>query len=282
VRCLQVQDAHQLARRRSHVRSKLPKKLKLKSSHSVAVARCDHHTKHHTKRTPGTATSTSTPPAKSLRIAVAYTTTTHRTKISTTMLGRQVTAALGRPLQARLRTTADPQTHYNLAIRTFSHAPRLLDPAGRPRKAVGEPSRPVKRAVKKAAKKPATPMDDAAVAAVAEKKRLAKEKLAAAKLKQKKKDAAAVQKAKEAAMTPEELAKKKAALQPPFPSRANGAWNFFVREKGKDLKGSVDAPVGERRAIIRSNLAEHIKKLGAAWHELPASDIEVGFTDLRT
>jgi hypothetical protein len=211
------------------------------------------------------------------------------------MLGRQVTAALGRPLQARLRTTADPQTHYNLAIRTFSHAPRLLDPAGRPRKAVGEPSRPVKRAVKKAAKKPATPMDDAAVAAVAEKKRLAKEKLAAAKLKQKKKDAAAVQKAKEAAMTPEELAKKrasllrsetrdlkKAALQPPFPSRANGAWNFFVREKGKDLKGSVDAPVGERRAIIRSNLAEHIKKLGAAWQELPASDIEVGFTDLRT
>ena len=204
------------------------------------------------------------------------------------MLGRQVTAALGRPLQARLRTTAAPHTHFNLAIRTFSHAPRLLDPAGRPRKAVGEPSRPVKRAVKKAAKKPTTPLDDAAVAALAEKKRLAKEKLAAAKLKQKKRNAAEAKKAKEAAMTPEELAKKKAALvkretldlkkaalDPPFASHGYSAWHCFMQERGKELKGSTEGVSGDRLNVVKSSLAEHSKKISAAWKELPASDLEV-------
>jgi hypothetical protein len=173
-----------------------------------------------------------------------------------------------------------------------------LDPAGRPRKAVGEPSRPVKRAVKKAAKKPATLEDDAAAAAVAEKKRLAKEKakekLAVEKARKKQKDFAAAKKAREDAMTPEELAKrkarvlkletrelKKAALEPPFPSRANSAWNVFVCDKSQEIKGPVDAPSGERSELIKSKLAEHTKKLGAAWKELPASDLEVRPSDLR-
>ena len=83
------------------------------------------------------------------------------------MLGRQVTAALRRPLQARLRSIAAPPTQSSLCIRTFSYAPRLLTPAGRPKKAVGEPSRPVKRAVKAKAKEPASTKIDAAAKKIA-------------------------------------------------------------------------------------------------------------------
>lgn len=206
------------------------------------------------------------------------------------MLGRQVTAALRRPLHARLRTAAVPQTPFALAIRTFTHAPALLDTAGRPRKAVGEPSRPVKRAVKKAAKKPATPEDEALLA---EKKRIAKEKLAAARQKQKKLAAAEKKKAREAALTPEQLERKranllkaeandlkKAALKPPFPGNVS-AWTMFLSEKGKDLKASFDPSTKTTQAVITSNMAEHAKRVSAAYKDLSAGELEVGPADHR-
>jgi hypothetical protein len=206
------------------------------------------------------------------------------------MLGRQVTVALRRPLHARLRTTAAPQTPFALAIRTFTHAPTLLDTAGRPRKAVGEPSRPVKRAVKKAAKKPATPEDEALLA---EKKRVAKEKLAAARQKQKKLDAAEKKKAREAAMTPEQVERKranllkaevndlkKAALKPPFPPNVS-AWTTFMSEKGKDLKASFDPSVKTTQAVVESTMAEHTKRVSAAYKDLSAGELEVRCADHR-
>lgn len=211
------------------------------------------------------------------------------------MLGRQVTAALRRPLQARLRTVAAPQTQYTLAIRTFSHAPRLLDPVGRPRKAVGEPSRPVKRAVKKAAKKPATPEDDAAAAKVAEKKALAAEKKRLAKEREKQKTAAAAKKAKEAALSPEQIEKKKAALvkaevrelrkialDPPFPTGKFTAYGMFMKEKGKDLSARLKSESGLNQDGVKSALAEHSKHVQEAFKELPASDLEVGIEDSRS
>ncbi|GAB7325128.1 hypothetical protein MBLNU13_g09211t1 [Cladosporium sp. NU13] len=192
------------------------------------------------------------------------------------MLGRQVTAALRRPLQARPCTTAAPQTPFALAVRTFTYAPRLLDTAGRPRKAVGEPSRPVKRAVKKAAKKPATPEEEALIA---EKKRVAKEKL-------RKQNAAEKKKAKEAAMTPEELAEKKAklqraeiselkkaALKPPFPSQLN-AYSVFLGEKGADLKGSFDSSTKTSIEEIKSIMSKHAAKTAAAYKALSAGELE--------
>lgn len=193
------------------------------------------------------------------------------------MLGRQVTAALRRPLQARLRTTAAPQTPFALAIRTFTYAPRLLDTAGRPRKAVGEPSRPVKRAVKKAAKKPATPEEEALVA---EKKRIAKEK-------QRRRNAAEKKKAKEAAMTPEELEKvkaklqrgeitdlKRAALKPPFPSQVN-AYSVFLGEKGAELKTFFDPSTKISREEVKSIMTKHAAKTSAAYKALSAGEMEV-------
>lgn len=149
------------------------------------------------------------------------------------MLGRQVTAALRRPLQARLRSIAAPPTQSDLCIRTFSYAPRLFNPAGRPKKAVGEPSRPVKRAVKAKAKKPASTETDAAAAKIAEKEKAAKKK--AAELKKKKKPAAVKK-----ALTPEQVERKKAALQkaelkdlkkaalePPVRNGKRSAWLAF-------------------------------------------------------
>jgi hypothetical protein len=204
------------------------------------------------------------------------------------MLGRQVTAALRRPLQARLRTTAAPQTPFALAIRTLSYAPRLLDQAGRPRKTVGEPSRPVKRAVKKTAKKPATPED---VALVEEKKRAAKEKLAAAKERQKKQGAAAKKQAREAAMTPEELERKKArllraevkdlktaALNPPFPTTLS-SWTAFLREKGKELKEHFDPSTKTNVEEVKSAMGVHSAKVSAAYKQLSSGELEVCFGD---
>jgi hypothetical protein len=209
------------------------------------------------------------------------------------MIGRQVTAALRRPLHARLCTIAAPQPHFNLVIRTFTHAARLLDgPTGRPRKAVGEPSRPVKRAVKSAAKKPANPEKDAAAKKLAEKKKSAKQRVAdralatkerrALKLQEKKAAAAA----KEASKTPEQiamkerrarmadnLALKKAALQPPSTRVKVSAYGQFTGEKGKDLS---DLLKDSDKSTKPSIFSQHAKNVSAAFKELSPAEIEVG------
>jgi len=207
------------------------------------------------------------------------------------MLGRQVTAALRRPLQARLRSVAAPPTQSSLCIRTFSYAPRLLSPVGRPKKAVGEPSRPVKRAVKAKAKKPAATETDAAAKKVAEKEKAAKKK--AAELKKK---AAAKKKAKPA-LTPEQVERKKAALQraeikdlkkaalePPVKSGVRSAWLVFSKEKGGELRERIaNESDSEGRATegktplatIKSQLAAHSKNVSAAWKNVTPAELEV-------
>ena len=112
--------------------------------------------------------------------------TTHRLwyKFTHTMLGRQVgTSLLRLPRVAHLPIRSLPQ--YELAVRTLapfahrSYASITPSRPGRPKKAVGEPSRPVKRAVKRAAK---SPKEDAATAKVkARKETAAKKKKATAK-----------------------------------------------------------------------------------------------------
>lgn len=213
------------------------------------------------------------------------------------MLGRQVTAAFRRPLHARLRITAAPQTPFNLCIRTFSYAPRLLESAGRPRKAVGEPSRPVKRAVKKAAKDPATVKADAAAKKVAakEKQRLAKEKALKKKAadkeraqKAKTKKAADAKKAKQLALKPEQVAKKrlallnaenkelkKVALDPPFPKTHVSAYTVFTREKGKETFAAASSNGEPGVAGIRARIAQVGKLNAALWKDISPSNREV-------
>jgi hypothetical protein len=198
------------------------------------------------------------------------------------MLGRQVTAALRRPLQARLRAIAAPPTQSSLCIRTFSYAPRLFIPAGRPKKAVGEPSRPVKRAVKAKAKKPASTGTDAAAKKVAENEKAAK-----------KKAAAEAKKAKPArVLTPEQVEKKKAALQkaemkdlkkaaldPPAQRGVRTAWTAFTKEKGGELRdriASESESEGKTTGVtIRTQLGEQSKRLSAAWKNITPAELEV-------
>jgi flagellar biosynthesis GTPase FlhF len=210
------------------------------------------------------------------------------------MLGRQVTAALRRPLQARLRSIAAPPTQSSLCIRTFSYAPRLLTPAGRPKKAVGEPSRPVKRAVKAKAKEPASTKTDAAAKKIAEKEKAAKKKAAE---KEKKKKAAAAKKEKPA-LTPEQVERKtaalqkaeikdlkKAALEPPAKNGVRNAWLAFMKEKGNELReriASESESDGARTAegrtsheTIRAQLAAHSKNIAAAWKDVTPAEREV-------
>ena len=143
------------------------------------------------------------------------------------MLGRQVTVALRRPLQARLRT----QTRPSLCIRTFTQAPALLLPAGKPKKTVGEPSKPVKRAVKTAAKKKTDPE-------AAAKKLAAKQKAA-----EKKKAQLAKKKVKRT-LTPKQVEKKKAAL-------------------GKKGEGGKGQDSGPRRLVHWYSMGRRVYSLSA-------------------
>jgi hypothetical protein len=204
------------------------------------------------------------------------------------MLGRQITAALRRPLQARLRSIPAPSTQSGLCIRTFSYAPRLLIPTGRPKKAVGEPSRPVKRAVKAKAKQPASTETDAAAVKIAEKEKAAKKKATA--LKKKKKPAAAKKLVKKA-LTPEQVERKKAALQkaelkdlkkaalePPVTSKRS-AWLVFLKEKSGELReGIASESESEGKATmttIRTQMADYSRKASAAWKNVTPAELEV-------
>jgi hypothetical protein len=198
------------------------------------------------------------------------------------MIGRQVTAALRRPLQARLRAIAAPPTQSNLCIRTFSYAPRLLIPAGRPKKAVGEPSRPVKRAVKAKAKTPTATKTDAAAKKIAEKEK-------AAELKKK---TAAAKKVKPA-LTPEEIERKKAALQkaeikdlkkaalePPAKKGSfHSAYHAFTKDKGGELREGIasgDQSEGKAtRANVTSQMTEFSRGVAAAWKNVTPAELEV-------
>ena len=206
------------------------------------------------------------------------------------MLGRQVTAALRRPLQARLRSITVPPTQSSLCIRTFSYAPFLLNPAGRPKKAVGEPSRPVKRAVKAKAKEPASTETDAAAKKIAAKEKAAKKKIAE-KEKAAKKKAAAAKKAKPA-LTPEKIERqkaalqkaeitdlKKAALEPPAVNGRRSAYLLFSKEKGNELRERIanesDSEGKASPATVRTQLTEHTRRVAAAWKNVTPSEIEV-------
>ena len=75
------------------------------------------------------------------------------------MFGRQVSSSLLRlPIYARLplRTAASHSPRDLLSRALFNAFQRSYATPSRPKKAVGEPSKPVKRSVKRAAKKPAS------------------------------------------------------------------------------------------------------------------------------
>lgn len=208
------------------------------------------------------------------------------------MLGRQVgTSLLRLPRCARLpvRSINNQQCHYDLAIRTIvPSAVRLyaqITPSrpGRPKKAVGEPSRPVKRAVKQAAK---SPKEDAATQKVKENKKTVqqkkKKKTTKSAAKPKKKTLTEDEKAKQA----ERLAKRKAtkmkaveaanvrelkkiALTPPHVGH-HTVYSMWLKDKvnGEKMRTS---DFGERSRIF----AEMQKQASAEFKQFTPAQLEV-------
>ncbi|KAK6443381.1 hypothetical protein LTR95_000207 [Oleoguttula sp. CCFEE 5521] len=213
------------------------------------------------------------------------------------MLGRQVTFLLRRPpLPLRLATSSTQC----LSARSLHTTPAALgvtaSKPGRPKKAVGEPSRVIKRAVKRVAKKPASDPDDAASQQVAAKqagttpKTKAKAKAAKPKALKKAKKAtppkkvyteaqlaAKKERAARAKAAKDVKSLKAAALSPPKIVPSNAYLQFIKAHKG-DLQSLVNAekeklPEGSK-LNIKGTLTEHSKNLSAAWKEQSPADIE--------
>lgn len=195
------------------------------------------------------------------------------TRLHLAMIGR---ALFRLPLRSRLlranNVTAqhDCTTHLPLVAVVRSYAT-----PGRPKSVVGEPSRPVKRAVKKAAAKQATG-DSPAEKQVRAKQRNATTKKSKAKKaltpeeKAAKKEKAVAKKAR-AKVTAEKtkLADlRQAALKPPKLSRAANAYLTFVTEKMKD-KVAYEANKDKMKDIARQ------------WKNITPSEHEVRRYDIR-
>lgn len=145
---------------------------------------------------------------------------------------------------------------------------------------MGEPSKPVKRSVKKAATKISQDPDSAAVKHVQKKKASAtkKEKKVQPKKPKKKVPKELTEKqiaAKNARTRSEKIKSLKAiALQPPKVSR-NSAWIVFSAEK---FKGETKQSSDGTQSAQRERLSESVKATAAAWKSLKPAELEVSFS----
>lgn len=193
------------------------------------------------------------------------------------MLRRPVTAFL----QARLARPVAPQSQpFELCIRTFSHAPRLLDqPAptrrpGRPKGVVGEPSRPVKRSVKRNAQKPASTGEDAAAEKTSSRKKTAAKKKAAPKKPKKVMTEEQRERQKKRLQSAKLSELKKAALKPPKVT-ASSAYTEYQKEQ---TQGSLPEKMkGKSSVENRTILGENSRQISQGYRNLSASEIEVHF-----
>lgn len=218
------------------------------------------------------------------------------------MLGRQVTFLVRRPLHVRL---AAVNTEC-LCVRSLQTATPIfgagLSKPGRPKKAVGEPSRVIKRAVKRVVKKPAADGTDAASQQVAEKqakgttkstsKAAAKPKVKAAKKKVKPakrvlteaQAAAKKEKAAHAKAAKDLKSLKEAALNPPKITTTSAYLQFAIANKGslKDLLADKkESHSGEGASTYgRAAIAQHAKALGVEWKQQTPADHEVDLQPL--
>ncbi|KAK3672256.1 hypothetical protein LTR78_007796 [Recurvomyces mirabilis] len=191
------------------------------------------------------------------------------------MLGRAVLLRL--PIRQRLPLSLPSQHQVEVSSRVlFSQSHRDYAKPGRPRNVVGEPSRPVKRSVKRAAPK-ATNLEDspAKQGNEARKKAAAARKSPAAKAKKQpkpRKELTEAQQAAKLARTESEKirALKKVALVDPIVPPAN-AYIMFLKEYSK--KGGLSGSTKDRQEQ-RGRLTEHSKAMAAAWKECSPADIE--------
>lgn len=172
-------------------------------------------------------------------------------------------------------------TQYAVANDLLLHrATRNYATPGRPRKSVGEPSKPVKRAVKRAA----LATDDTPAAATTKTTRATKSKAAP-----KKKTVTKKKTVPKKELTPEELVRvqakadrkkitlerakikelKTAALDPPFPSQT-AAYICFFSDRYKARAGEMD-----KSQPVPMTQTEMVKSIGAAWRDAMPAEVEV-------
>ena len=185
------------------------------------------------------------------------------------MLGRQAGSSLLRlPIHARLifRPTAPFQSlcPQDLASRALVFSSiRYYATPGRPRKAVGEPSKPVKRAAKRQAK--STTKDDPATKLVKSRKTASKSKTTkTTKAAPKKARKLLTEKQKETRAANKEKAHVKElrvqALKPPRTGRTMSAFQAYVKENAQGKK--------DRMADLMKQLAQEWKNVTPAQQEV--------------
>ncbi|KAI7337500.1 hypothetical protein KC354_g17620 [Hortaea werneckii] len=190
-----------------------------------------------------------------------------------TMIGRRVGVLFQLPLQSRLlRANPLPAHQHRLPIRTLPcQLRRGYATPGRPRKAVGEPSRPVKRAVKRTSSAATSASDSPAKQKTDARKRTAAQKKPA---KAPKKVLTEEQKAVKAARADKlkmtEL-RKAALAPPPAGSGASSAYIEFTKARSHRLK--------ERKADDESKdhkqlLAEHAREVASEWRNATPAEVE--------
>ncbi|WPG99144.1 Hypothetical protein R9X50_00195500 [Acrodontium crateriforme] len=190
------------------------------------------------------------------------------------MLGHRVAVLLRLQGPSRLLRPTACNTSAKFAPIILHSARRAFATPGRPKGAVGEPSKPVKRAVKKAA---ASSGKSAATKKVASKKKTATKKKPVKKVlteeqKARREKTAANRKVKTAAAKKKtQLADlKAAALEPPKIAPAS-AYLVFSKETrsggGESLKGASPSD-------IKASLAKRTRETAAEWKNLSPADIE--------
>ncbi|KAH9827155.1 high mobility group [Teratosphaeria destructans] len=187
------------------------------------------------------------------------------------MIARRVAVVFRNARLSRPATTF----HHDLPLHPLVAQPhRFYATPGRPKSVVGEPSRPVKRSVKKAAIK-ATASGSPAKDKVESKKKKATAKKPAGKKKPAKKEPTEEQLARRAAKAERKAAKtkteelralKKLALKPPPVIKTN-AWVVFMAEKMKEkLKG--------HKGDVKDKLAQNVRDISAQFKAMSPAQIE--------
>lgn len=196
------------------------------------------------------------------------------------MIGRRLAVLFQLPAQSRLLQTTRSQQQCDLSVRTLLSQPRrLYSTPGKPRKAVGEPSRPVKRAVKRDAAKATSSAESPAKQTTDARKKAAAKKTPVKKPKKElTEEQKAVKAAKAAKLKETEL--KKAALQPPKNAKTS-AWTMFVAEKASAMKSRVEGVRDVKQ--IRQIVGDYMKDVVQQWKNCTPAEVEVclGLLPLR-
>ena len=191
------------------------------------------------------------------------------------MIGRQAALLCRIPVRSRFSRLLLQQPKNSLTPRVAVVIPlRNYATPGRPKKAVGEPSRTVKRAVKRAAASIGSG-DSTAELKLKAKKKTAAAKKTTPKKKTPKKEPTEKQQAAKRVRDERATIKtwKTMALEPPK-NHAQNAYMVYFAERSKQTS-SEHSIKGQSQAGARSEMANRMRDISGEWKSLTSADVEV-------